>query len=473
MPVRVEDAELRAFKPGDEDAFLVVGSETLGPVAITETAQDAQDSGEIIIENSDDIAEADTRITTGDRLELHVQLEGEQSLGRWWTAIARDISDTVEPGVGIKQTRIEATDFVFTVLSFRVGDGAFEGVDAGDVVDTLVGADAPEVGRSQIHTVGREVDITVSGRYIGDVISQDLAPEGDAIVSADGTDLVFRKLSDVEVKHALRLEDLLSPIEVERVDDDLINRVRIDGGEDHAVDDEQLTQSATARVTNTDRAVQKIRTRKSEVARVQLHTEPDPDSDDDLVVRIQADRDGEPVAIDDRSSDLARRSLAAEFLADGGFTEFQLPDHALAPEEDPFLIVESGETGHDIGTDGNGVPTYQAEYPFPLLARAEAGSSQREYRRRDLRRRDDTLQTERAVQDAASGALRHRSEPERRVAAGANTPRAHRLRPAEVVRLVDIPVDDIGGTFAVTEREMTLDGTVLTTNLTLQDTSTI
>ena len=465
--------EHSSIKPGDDDPFAVVGTDALGPINITETAQDAQDTGTIEVENSADTVGGDTRITSGDRLELFVQLEGEPSLGRWWTAIARDVSDTVEPAVGIKRTSIEATDFVFTVLSFRAGDGAFEGVDAGDVVDTLVGADAPEVGRSQIHTVGREVDITVSGRFIGDVISQDLADEGDAIVSSDGTDLVFRKLSDVEVKHALRLEDLLSPIEVERVDDDLINRVRIDGGEDHAVDDEQLTQSSTTRVTDTDRVVQKIRTRKSEVARVQLHTEPDPDGDDDLVVRLQADRDGEPVAIDDRSSDLARRSLAAEFLSDGDFTEFQLPDHTLAPEEDPFMIVESGETGHDIGTDGNGVPTYQAEYPFPLLARAEAGSSQREYRRRDLRRRDDTLQTERAVQDAASGALRHRSEPARRVAAGANTPRAHRLRPAEVVRLVDIPVDDIGGTFAVTEREMTLDGTLLTTDLTLQDTSTI
>ena len=473
MPVRIDDAELRAFKPGDDDPFAVVGSGELGSVSITETAQDAQDTGTIEVENSADTVGGDARITSGDRLELFVQLEGEPSLGRWWTAIARDVSDTVEPAVGIKRTSIEATDFVFTVLSFRAGDGAFEGVDAGDVVDTLVGADAPEVGRSQIHTVGRDVDITVSGRFIGDVISQDLAEEGDAVVAADGTDLVFRELTDVEVKHALRLDDLLSPIDVERVDDELINRARIDGGEDHAVDDEQLTQSATTRVTDTERVVQKIRTRKSEVARVQLHTEPDPDSGDDLVVRLQADRDGEPVAIDDRSSDLARRSLASEFLADGGFTEFQLPDHTLAPEEDPFLIVESGEMGHDIGTDGNGVPTYQAEYPFPLLARAEAGGSQREYRRRDLRRRDDTLQTEQAVQDAASAALRHRSEPQRRIAASAATRRAHRLRPSEVVRLVDMPVADIGGTFVVTEREMTLDGTLLTTNLTLQDTTTI
>ena len=44
MPVRIEDAELRAFKPGDDDPFAVVGTDALGPINITETAQDAQDT---------------------------------------------------------------------------------------------------------------------------------------------------------------------------------------------------------------------------------------------------------------------------------------------------------------------------------------------------------------------------------------------------------------------------------------------
>ena len=474
MPIRLLDAELRAYRPGDSDAFVTVGRDNLGETTIDETAQEAMDTGTILVENSDGVADGVTRITSGDRLELYVQLEGESSLEHYWTAMARDLTDTVEPGPGITRTEIEATDFVFSTLSFRAGDGSFEGVDAGDVADTLVASAAPEVGRSQIETVGEEVDISVSGRFIADVIEQDLAPQGDAIIAADGTDLVFRSLGSVEVKHSLRLSDVLAPIEVERVDDDLINRVRIDGGDDHAVDDEQLTQSDTQRVTDSNRLTTKVQTRKSEVARVQLHTEPDADSDDDLVVRLQADRGGSPVDIDDRSSDLARRSLSSEFLADGDFTEFQLPAHTLSPEDEPFIIVEASDSdGHDVGTDGSGTPTYQAEFPFPLLARAESSDSQQRHRRRDLRRRDDALQTEQAVQDAATAALRHRTEPARRVTVSADSRRAHRLQPAEVVRLEGIPVSDVSGRYAVVERETVLAETLLRTELTLQETSTI
>jgi hypothetical protein len=472
MSEHLTAAELRVYPPEKSTPYLTVGDD-LGVVEITEAAQESMDSGSIEIENTDGVIDGATRITSGDRLEFATKLAGETGLTTRWTAIARDVSDSLEGG-RIKRVAIEATDFVFSVLSFRAADGSFETVDVAEVVDTLVAAEAPEIGRSLVETIGETVDINISGRYILDVLSEDLAPAGDAVVAADGTDLIFRPLGDVEVKHQLTPGDLHAPIDIDRVDDDLITRARIDGGEAHDVDDEQLTQSATARVTESSRLTTQIQTRKSEVARVQLYTEPDATSEDAIVVRLQAARDGAPVAIDDRSSDLARRSLAPEFLTDGGMTEFQLPDHSLSPGENPYLIVEAGGSdGHDIGTDGSGTPTFEAEYPYPLLARAEAGDARANYRRRDLRRRDDQLQTEQAVQDAATAALRHRSEPTRRVSATARSPRAHRLRPGEAVRLAEWPVSDVSGVYLCTERSTNYESTLLTTELTLADTTTI
>ena len=472
MPERLTAAELRAYAPGESTPYLTL-EDDLGAVEIAEAAQESMDSGSIEIENTDGVVDGATRITSGDRLEFATQLADEADLTTRWTALARDVSGSLEGG-RVRRVSIEATDFVFSVLSFRAADGSFEGRDVGNIVDTLVTAEATEVGRSQIETVGEEVDINISGRYVLDVLSEDLAPAGDAVVAADGTDLIFRSLGDIAVKHQLTPADFYAPIDINRVDDDLITRARIDGGEAHDVDDEQLTQSATARVTDTSRLTTQIQTRKSEVARVQLYTEPDGTSDDAIVVRLQAARDGAPVAIDDRSSDLARRSLSAEFLTDGGMTEFQLPDHSLSPGENPFLIVEAdGPDGHDVGTDGAGTPTFEAEYPYPLLARAEAGNARAEYRRRDLRRRDDQLQTEQAVQDAAAAALSHRSQPTRRVSATARSERAHRLRPGEVVRLAEWPVSDVSGVYLCTERKTTYENTLLTTDLTLADTTTI
>ena len=472
MPSHLAAAELRAYAPGETTPYLTV-SDDLGSVTITEAAQESMDSGSIAVENSGGVADGATRITSGDRLEFATRLADETELTTRWTALARDVSDSLEGG-RIKRVAIEATDFVFSVLSFRTADGSFEGRDVGAVVDALVAAEAPEVGRSQIELVGETVDINISGRYVLDTLSEDLAPAGDAVVAAEGTDLIFQPLGDLEVKHQLTPADFHAPINIKRVDDGLITRARIDGGEAHDIDDEQLTQSATARVTDTSRLTTQIQTRKSEVARVQLYTEPDGTSDDAIVVRIQAARDGAPVAIDDRSSDLARRTLAAEFLADGGMTEFQLPDHSLSPGENPYLIVEAdGSDGHDVGTDGNGTPTFEAAYPYPLLARAVADDARVEYRRRDLRRRDDQLQSEQAVQDAAVAALSHRSRPTRRVAATARSERAHRLRPGEAVRLAEWPVSDVRGVYLCTERSTTYENTLLTTKLTLADTTTI
>jgi hypothetical protein len=388
--------------------------------------------------------------------------------------IARDVSDELTAGGGVRRSTIEATDFVFSVLGFRISDASFERDDIGNVVDTLVAADCPEIGRSQIETVGEDVTVSVNGRKTLDVISQDLQPAGDAIVAQDGTDLVFKPIGNVTSEFTLTPDDLHTPIQVQRVDDELRNRVRIDGGVDSALDDEQPDQSGTVRVTDSNRRIFQIASRKSEVDSVEIFTVKDSSANEGLVVRLQAARNGSAVDPSDPESDVARRELAPPFLDDNGFTKFLLPDHSLAPAENPFVILEgAGSVGHDIGTDGNGNETFRAFFPFPLLARANDADSLDEFRRRDLRRRDDQLGSEQAVQDAADAALSNRAAPKRRLSATAATPRAHQLRPGEAVEVSGVPVDDISGAFIVTERATNFTGTRLDTELTLEDASTL
>jgi hypothetical protein len=467
----LQETELAAFKPGESDPFAVFDSELLS-VSLTQSSQDVIDSGDIEIETTGRPF-GDRRVTSGDRLEFRTRLAGESQLSTRLVGMARDISESLTAGGGIREARIETTDFVFTTLGFRTTEGSFDSADVGDVVDTVVEAEAPEIGRSQIETVGRNVTLDVNGRTALDVITQDLSAAGDSIVAQDGTDLVFRPFEEVSPTFTMTPADLHTPVDIERVDDDLINQVRIDGGTDSAVDSEQLTQSSTARVTSSQREVFQVETRKSSLDSVEIFTVKDQTAANGMTVRVQAARNGSAVDVTSQQSDVARRGLAPEFISNSGFTEFLLPDHEFAPAENPFVIVEGvGQTGHEIGTDGT-TPTHRAFFPFPLLARASAGDSVTEFRRRDLRRRDEQLDSERAVQDASERELRHRGEPHRRVSALAATPRAHQLRPGDGVRLDEFPVSDVSGLFVVTERATDFDSVRLDTELTLEDVETL
>ena len=473
MTRRVVDAAIDVTKPGEDTPAFTIPAEHIGPIDIEEAAQEAMDAGGVEVDNASETYVGDQRVTSGDRLDIKTQLEGESSLSTRLVAVARDVTDVLVAN-GRLTLDIEFTDFVFTTLSWRAVDASFEDEDVGTIIDTLVANDAPEVGRSQIETLGVTTDAFVSGRYLLDVITEDLAAVGDAIVANDGTDLVVQSLSSVEPVTTLTPADFYTPIEVSRVDDELANRSRIDGGVDHAVDVAQETQSTTERVTETSRLVTQVPARKSEIARVQLFTELDSASDDGLVVRLQAARDGSPVDVDDSESDIARRKLSSAFLADGDFSTFLLPDHSLAPADEPFLIVEAdGEDGQFVGTDGDGTATYRAEYPYPLIASTVDGASRHEYRRRDVRIRDEQLDTLGAVQDKAESVVRHRNTPASTVSAAAQSLDAHQLKPGEVARLDGFGDLNANGTYLCLDRTTEYGGTLLTTELTLQDTTTV
>jgi hypothetical protein len=441
---------------------------------IRENIQDAIDSGSLELETTDIPFDGTDRITSGDRIEIKTRLVGEASLTTRTVLIARDISDEVTAGGGVRRVTIEVTDFPQTLLSFRVSDAVFNDVDVGDVVDSLVADAAPIIGRSQIETVGKTVTININGRKTLDVLTQELAPAGDAILGHDGTDLIFRQISTITPQFTLDTADLHTPISVNRIDDELVNRVRVDGGTGSALDDSQPNQSSTVRVDNSTRRTVQVETRKSEIDAVEIFTVPDSTASDGLIVRLQAARGGSPVDVTDTESDVTRRQLSPDELTQSGLTEFKLPDHSLAPAENPFLIIEGvGSTGHDIGVDSNNNVTFKTFFPFPIISRIAESNSVNEFRRRDLRRRDDQLENEAAVQDAVQAVLRHRVEPQRRINAQAATPRAHRLQPGEAVDASAIPVDDVSGGYIVTERASTFRGTRLDTELTFEDADTI
>lgn len=475
MSRSVVDAELRVFHPRAEEPHEVVPGRDLSQVKIEERGQGEIDQGSFVVAN-DDGAYDGVDVTAGDRLEFYVKIAEEPKMSQLWTAVAKPPTWSLDGGRQ-RSVEIPARDFVFAVLSWRLAFDGFDdrsiagGPDA--ILNRLLAAEAPEVGRSQVADVPQTTDLFADGRDLRSIVVEDLAPLSDAIVAQDGTDLVFTPLADTDVTHALTPEDFRGSVQVSGDDAELATLIRVDGGTAHETDDAQLSQTGTERVTRTEMKTARVQTRKSEIDRIQIWIQRDPDSTDSLTVRLQADRDGQPVSLSSGESDIASRTLAAEFLSDGGFTTFLLPDHTLAPGDDPWLVVQAdGETGHLVGVDDTGALAFQAEYPYPLLTRNRDEDAAREYRRRDHRIRDDSLDTFESVRDKARSYLIHHDRPTRTLSGEAESLRAHRLQPGD---LVDTTVGDwhgapVSGAYAVTKRTATIDErSRLSVDLTLQE----
>jgi hypothetical protein len=150
------------------------------------------------------------------------------------------------------------------------------------------------------------------------------------------------------------------------------------------------------------------------------------------------------------------------------------PSHTLAPNENPFLIVETtGTQGHDVGTDGNGNLTFRSFFSFPVLTRSSDNQSVSEFRRRDRRIEDESLSSFTSVQDKSQSLLRRRAQPEVTVQAEAGEIKAHNLDPGEGVTLTDFGPVNVSGDFLVRERSTSFVGRDLRTELTFERAKTI
>jgi len=472
MSRTVAAAELAAFKPGDSEPFVTVPGTDLQSVEISERIQDAMDSGSVSVTNHDATYTGAQRITSGDRLVFRAQLADDDGLHDYWTAMARNVTDVLRGGTR-QRLDIEATDFVFTVLSWRLAYETFDDVPIAGSEDAILNTlldEAPEVGRDQIADITQQTGGFYNGRDLLSIVTEDLAPIADAVVAQDGTSLVFQPLGDLTTQHAIAPQDFRADINVTRSDDTLANLVRVDGGTDNDSDASQETHSSTERVTGSDRLSVQVETRKSEIDRVEVWTQLDPDSSDGITLRLQADRNGSPVAPGDTTSDTVSKTLAPEFISDGGWTTFILPAHTLPPESYPWLLIEAdGSDGQLIGVDGSGVPAYRAMYPFPLLTRVPDAASQTEYRRRDHRIKDESIGSFAAVRDKARSYLRHHNTPEVTVSGAADSIRAHQLAPGQAVDLSGWSRTDLEGAAICREREIVFDGAQMSTTLTLQE----
>jgi hypothetical protein len=473
MVRKVADIQVRVFKPGDTSPTVTIPSRDIGGFEIDERISDAKDSGSLLLENTDNQV---GEITSGDKLKIDTRLAGEASLTNRFTGLAKSPTDTLRGG-NIQRRQIDLVDFIFGVLADRLAFDSFEDTQLSgtpdSILETLLRTEAPEIGRSQISSVPRTTDLFIDGRSLFDVVVEDLSAIGDVLVTQDQEDIIFKPLENVQATTGMTPADVFAPVEIERNDDNLRNTIRVSGGTDFKQDDSQTTQSALQTVTDSSRITQSIETRKSEVDRVEIFTAPN-NNDESMRVRIQSTRNGSPVAVNDTTSDVASRTLAKEFLAQGDFTTFLLPSHTLGPQENPVVIVEtSGPNGHDVGTDGSGNLTFRSSFSFPLLTRAIDKQSVDEFRRRDRRIEDDSLETFEAVRDKSQSLLSRRSQPEVTVQAEAESVKIHNLSPGDGVTLTGFGLSGVAGDFLVRERSTSFSGNELRTELTFERAKTI
>jgi hypothetical protein len=137
------------------------------------------------------------------------------------------------------------------------------------------------------------------------------------------------------------------------------------------------------------------------------------------------------------------------------------------------VIVETdGPNGHDVGTDGAGNLTFRSSFSFPLLSRASDNQSVAEFRRRDRRIEDESLETLQAVRDKSQSFLDRRARPEETVQAEARAVKAHNLTPGDGATLQGFGVG-VTGDFIVRERSVTFSGNELRTDLVFERATTI
>lgn len=494
MARSVDDAEIRGYEPANSGSTpdYTIAQSDIQSFDHDARIQDLIDQAEITIRNDD--AGYTGTISSGDRIEWVPSFSGDLSgrdgrlartrLGRGrlaqtapgdgpteasvrWTGMIRTIEHE-EVDTGRQVLNITADDFVFGIMDNRYVENAFKdrqitGGATDSILQIILDDNATEIGQSQIDS-GYNTTATLTWNSVKLLEAvKELADRVNALVAQDGTDLVFKPLADVDNEFTLTPADRgLATVEVN--DDKLRNEVRVEGGEDASVDDEQTTQSSTTTVTESSRLTHQISTTKSEVTQVEIYTQTT-GSDENIIVRLQKDDSGSPVDISDDSQDIARRELAPQFLDSDGLTTFQMPSHAL-PEPNPWLIIESdGSSGQDIGVDGNGTPTYKAYYPFPLASVIKNKASIDDYRRREHVYRDQTAKTREMTDQRARSVLDKVDDLKREIRFPAESKRAFQLAPGDGLKVDNA---DLGfqADAIVLERSETYQANLLETEIT-------
>lgn len=484
----IQEARLEIFDVDNDSVDspdLIIPGTDISSVSASVRLSRRKDSATINLHNNAGqyTNNADIDLRSGQRLRFHLTTEGD--IERWgqhtwgegawsgehlrWTGIIRDITYSYN-GPNSSSIQLKAEDFVFGLMSKRLlydsyDEAPIAGSDDAVLNDALT-QEIPEIRQAGIEDfTDQTTSITVDGTDLLE-FSLSMARRANAIMYAKGERLNFEHLESKTPQFEVQGSDI-GYFEVEVTDDGVVNEVRVDGGTNQAIDDEQAQQDSYTTVSKENRLQFQINTRKSKVSSLELWTNPT-GSGENMTVRLQKDENGSPVAPEDNTSDIANKSLNQRFIEEGGFTEFIMNDHTL-PEPNPWVIVETdGGTGQDVGVSSEGRPSYRAFYEYSVTVRQSDFDSQNDYRQRETRIEDSSLQTAQEAREVAREKLNHDSVPEDSINMPADSERTHHLHVGDVVEM-NFPRERASGEYIVTERSDDYQDHTLSTTLKVQE----
>ena len=523
----VTDALVSVYRPGASEPHVQFSSTTgeVDSVGITRRLQHWTDRARI--ECSNVAAEKASAVETGHRIEVEViyattPLAGGTSytsgghgqggfgtgghgsggttheLGATnrelmrWVGVCDPPTLTVR-GRGHLDLSLTATDFVFGIMGMRTVYDAYENHPVSTdgsphveeetpraewgMLNRILDERAPEIDRTGIEPSDVQTDREWMGRSLIDA-AEALAESADAVMASEGTRLYFVPKDSIHVSFALAHSDF-GTLRIERVDDDLVNDLRVDGGT--GIDRDQVTlpdgetPASYARVDENNPIFYQLDPEKTTLDRVDVWTRRDPDSEDNLAVRVQRGaRDGSgPTAPGDETKDIERDTSDHNFLSDDGWRNRFRFQREVLPEA-PWLIIESnGATGHDIGLNADGDPAIRTWYPYPINVNLTDPESIERYRLRQNRTKEGALNTFSAALDAAESSLAHTRLPEQTLDLDAHSIRLFTTRPGDVLRVPSAEFGHLGidGLFAVVEMDETFSAATnaLNIDVTLQE----
>lgn len=486
---------------GDEsvrEADYAFRAEDILDVSINERVNELKDQASVSVTNVDGVytnenVSNDAVIRHGDRVSFYTgggsvtYGSGEYGEGPYaptldhqWTGIVRNLSVNAE-GADIYRLEFDVEDFPYAVMSMRNVTNAWEdrkilsGPGSGSgIINTMLANNAPEIDLSQLPNLSQTASVSFNSRNLMEAVVA-LASQAKLIVRSDKTALRFEEPSSLQTQFTLQHDDY-SLWSYSSNDDELFNDVRLNGGRGHEVDEKssQPRMNGQMTVTDTSRGLVRVTSRKGEVDRAEIFTYPqDTESDDDLTLRLQVNDGGEPINIDDTKSDIASKTLDHDFLAEGGWTTFNIPQHDL-PSPNPWIIIESGGNGgQTIGVyeqAGGGTQiAMKLHYPYNVTTQRINSNSVDKYRRREDTIKDNSIEVFDAARDEIRAYLRRHSEPDTEFSFdNVQSDRMHNLDVGEIVR-VNMPHVSESGRYVCIQKQTTWQTTQEEVNLTFRD----
>lgn len=474
-PKQLLESELRVWKPGEEDQepYLTIPGDHpehgVESVSVEPRLQGDIDQGTISLGNFDGYYGVNQNpITRGDKVEWRVALKGDGSYGvnygldfggrsvRWTGLVTETGYETVGPGDGPTQgpsyLTLDTSDFVFQVLADRTVYRVFEDEPIPEIIQALVDLKAPEITTDLVN-ISQTASVVSNGLNLLEVVTS-LAVRGDCVLWSEGDSLVMRRVDDLAPQFTISpsTNDISYPWSVTTNPDDLVNFVRVDGGDANALDDAQETQTGYYTVTDSDRLTYRLAPTRSRADRIELYTRKT-GSGEGIRVRIQRDDGGAPLNPGSDSADIVSGKLESDDgrFEDDGWSVFFLDDHVFH-DQDPWLIIESdGEAGQDVGVNGSNEPAFRSYYRYPIIAEQSDPQSQNKYRRIETTENDDSLRTFDSAIDKAGEVLEHNNEPRKEFEADAQSPRLQNLEIGDVVTL-DFPRVGAVGDYILSSR---------------------